>query len=114
MVCLNIVKISGVMMRIIMLHATLMEVPVVDLMSSKLIAIYVNVIQVVQVRVQFKTSRLYLPLSKNPKKYLLRCLKDASYAFGICPTGNKTISRRIRQKMTILLLTLTLDICIIM
>ena len=31
-----------------------------------------------------------------------------------CPTGNKTISRRIRQKMTISLLTLTLDIYIIM
>ncbi len=31
-----------------------------------------------------------------------------------CPTGNKTICRRIRQKMTILLLTLTLDIYIIM
>ena len=85
MVCLIIVKISGVMMRIIMLRATLMEVPVVELMSSKLIAKNVNVfkvvqevVQVVQVRVQFKTSRLYLPLSKNPKKYLLRCLKDYS------------------------------------
>ena len=66
MVCLNIVKISGVMMRIIMLRATLMEVPVVELMSSKLIAKNVNVfkvvqevVQVVQVRVQFKTSRLF-------------------------------------------------------
>ena len=34
--------------------------------------------------------------------------------FPLCPTGNKTICRRIRQKMTILLLTLTLDIYIIM
>ena len=66
MVCLNIVKISGVMMRIIMLPATLMEVPVVELMSSKLIAKNVNVfkvvqevVQVVQVRVQFKTSKLF-------------------------------------------------------
>ena len=66
MVCLIIVKISGVMMRIIMLRATLMEVPVVELMSSKLIAKNVNVfkvvqevVQVVQVRVQFKTSRLF-------------------------------------------------------
>ena len=66
MVCLNIVKINSVRMRIIMLRATLMEVPVVELMSSKLIAKNVNVfkevqvvVQVVQVRVQFKTSRLF-------------------------------------------------------
>ena len=66
MVRLNIVKINRVMMRIIMLRATLMEVPVVELMSSKLIAKNVNVfkvvqevVQVVQVRVQFKTSRLF-------------------------------------------------------
>ena len=82
MVCLNIVKINSVRMRIIMLRATLMEVPVVDLMSSKLFAQNANVFKVVQVvvqvRVQFKTSRLFSPLSKNPKNYLLRCLKDYS------------------------------------
>ena len=63
MVRLNIVKINRVMMRIIMLRATLMEVPVVDKTSSKLIAKNVNVFKVVQVvvqvRVQFKTSRLF-------------------------------------------------------
>ena len=88
MVRLNIVKINRVMMRIIMLRATLMEVPVVDLMSSKLFAKNANVFKVVQVvvqvRVQFKTSRLYLPLSKNLKKYLLRCLKDYSLRCLLC------------------------------
>ena len=75
MVCLNIVKINSVRMRIIMLRATLMEVPVVDLMSSKIFAQNVNVfkmvqevvVQGVQVRVQFKISRIFSPLSKNPK-----------------------------------------------
>ena len=90
MVCLNIVKISGVMMRIIMLRATLMEVPVVELMSSKLIALNVNVFKVVQVvvqvRVQFKTSRLFFPLSKNPKNYLLRCLLCTYSALGTLKT----------------------------
>ena len=54
--------INGVMMRIIMQLATSMEVPVVELMLTKLIAQNVNVfkvvqemaVQVVQVRVQFK------------------------------------------------------------
>ena len=71
-----------------MLRATLMEVPVVELMSSKLIALNVNVFKVVQVvvqvRVQFKTSRLFSPLSKNPKNYLLRCLKDYSLRCLLC------------------------------
>ena len=53
--------INGVMMRIIMQLATTMEAPVVELMSTKLIAQNVNVfkiqevaVQVVQVRVPFK------------------------------------------------------------
>ena len=57
--------INGVMMRIIMQLATTMEAPVVELMSTKLIAQNVNVfkiqevaVQVVQVRVPFKISRL--------------------------------------------------------
>ena len=67
--------INGVMMRIIMQLATSMEVPVVELMLTKLIAQNVNVfkmvqevaVQVVQVRVPFKISRLLAPLSKNPE-----------------------------------------------
>ena len=56
--------INGVMMRIIMQLATTMEAPVVELMSTKLIAQNVNVfkiqevaVQVVQVRVPFKIPR---------------------------------------------------------
>ena len=67
--------INGVMMRIIMQLATTMEAPVVELMSTKLIAQNVNVfkmvqevaVQVVQVRVPFKISRLFSPLSKDPE-----------------------------------------------
>ena len=40
--------INGVMMRIIMQLATTMEAPVVELMSTKLIAQNVNVFKVVQ------------------------------------------------------------------
>ena len=66
--------ITIVMMRIIMLRANLMEVLVVDLMSSKISAQNVNVfkmvqevvVQGVQVRVQFKISRIFSPLSKTP------------------------------------------------
>ena len=57
--------INGVMMRIIMQLATTMEAPVVELMSTKLIAQNVNVfkiqevaVQVVQVRILFEISRL--------------------------------------------------------
>ena len=71
---LNGPMIYFVMMRIIMLRANSMEVPVVDLMSSKIFAQNVNVfkmvqevvVQGVQVRVQFKISRIFSPLSKNP------------------------------------------------
>ena len=68
-------RINGVMMRIIMQHVTLIMEPVVDLMLTKLIAQNVNAfkmvqevaVQVVQVRVPFKISRLFSPLSKNPE-----------------------------------------------
>ena len=41
-------RINGVMMRTITQRATMMEVPVVELMSIKLIALNVNVFKVVQ------------------------------------------------------------------
>ena len=66
---LNGPMIYFVMMKTIMPRANLMEVPVVDLMSKKIFAQNVNVskmvqevvVQVVQVRVQVKISRLFSP-----------------------------------------------------